>query len=257
MSVSKDEQSSPRRYQHHSDVGSLKKLAIDSVSDQYGQVPESFLFKPKHGGHILPLIFYPNAQLTVPSTAELPKGWRHDDGVRKTLVTLAENMAFTMYSTDGVGLSAIQVGVYLPIVVMGICTNNMRMGLNELKDLLMVLIKPEVVAMGPVVKQREGCLSFPAVFEMISRPEWVEVKALALDGTEHTFRVDDLLARVMHHEIDHTIGETILDRMDKEQRARTIARIRQFKKDVGALSKKSPRQVGVSSPVRKRRRKRR
>jgi peptide deformylase len=58
-----------------------------------------------------------------------------------------------------------------------------------------------------------GCLSFPEIFEEITRPGSVEVNALDAKGQPVHFKASGLLARAIQHETDHLNGILFIDRM--------------------------------------------
>ena len=64
----------------------------------------------------------------------------------------------------------------------------------------------------------EGCLSFPEIFADVTRPEFVEVKAMNEAGKPVEFRCGGLLARAVQHEGDHLNGILFIDRMDKKSK---------------------------------------
>ena len=66
------------------------------------------------------------------------------------------------------------------------------------------------------VGQEAGCLSFPEVFAEISRPQFVDVKALNEKGKPIEFRAGGLLGRAIQHEWDHLQGILFIDRMEKK-----------------------------------------
>jgi peptide deformylase len=80
----------------------------------------------------------------------------------------------------------------------------------------LVLINPEVTAVGEPVTGGEGCLSFPEIFADISRPGIVDVAALDAKGRPIAFRCGGLLARAVQHETDHLNGILFIDRMEKQ-----------------------------------------
>ena len=78
----------------------------------------------------------------------------------------------------------------------------------------------EVVAINPVIldskgasKDREGCLSFPSLYQDIRRAKTVRVQAYGLDGQPFEMTCADLPARVWQHEIDHLQGTLFIDKM--------------------------------------------
>ena len=116
---------------------------------------------------ILPIRKYPSPELTT-RAGEVT---RIDAGVRE----LVQDMVETMYAAPGVGLAANQVGVTRRIAVIDL-------SVGEEPDALHVLINPEIVASAGTQSDEEGCLSFPGITEIVTRPDRVTLRALNLDG---------------------------------------------------------------------------
>jgi peptide deformylase len=99
---------------------------------------------------------------------------------------LIADMFETMHERHGVGLAAQQIGKALQLTVIDVREAKDRPSTLELKDkpadveeiMPLVLINPEIKPSGEFVESGEGCLSFPEIFAEISRPEFVDVKAL-------------------------------------------------------------------------------
>lgn len=151
--------------------------------------------------------------------------------VDKNVVNLARSMLETMREEKGVGLAAVQVGFLERIFV---CDPG---------DNPLVLINPEIIE---VSKEKEvveeGCLSLPRVTVNIARPKKVKVKALDLKGRVQIIEAEDLLARIIQHEIDHLNGNLILDRASKEERRKALMELSEYflltQKDPTASSSK-------------------
>jgi len=107
---------------------------------------------------------------------------------------LLDNMADTMYSSNGVGLAAPQIGVSKRVVVV-----HSREGLIE-------LINPEIVHTAGEDVDVEGCLSIPGVFGDVRRAYTVEVVGLNRQGETVQIGAEGFLARILQHEIDHLEG---------------------------------------------------
>ena len=114
---------------------------------------------------------------------------------------LLDDMAETMYNTNGVGLAAIQVGVLRRAVVIDIEDEN---GLIE-------LINPEVIKTSGEQDGQEGCLSFPRKFGNVKRPNKVTVRAFDRHGKQFEITGEELLARAFCHETDHLDGKVFID----------------------------------------------
>ena len=75
----------------------------------------------------------------------------------------------------------------------------------------MELINPVITDSSGQKKASEGCLSVPGKVGLVDRAQKITVKALNRDGEEITLEAEDLLARVLQHEIDHLEGILFID----------------------------------------------
>jgi len=113
------------------------------------------------------------------------------------LEVLIEDMLDTMYDANGVGLAAPQVGILKQVVVIDI---------SEEGDSPIILINPEIIETDGSQTGDEGCLSVPGKSGVVTRPNYVKVKALNEDMEEVIYEGTELLARAFCHEIDHLHG---------------------------------------------------
>jgi peptide deformylase len=125
-----------------------------------------------------------------------------NDEIRK----LVEDMFETMYSSNGVGLAAPQVG------------KNLRLCIIDIGEDPQVFINPEIIKKGGKEVCDEGCLSFPGLSEKVERAARVVVRATDLDGSEYELQAEGLLARAVQHELDHLDGVLFIDRISKARR---------------------------------------
>lgn len=136
--------------------------------------------------------------------------------VSKKIKELVEDMFDTMYSQNGVGLAAPQIGEEYRIFVIDVSTGNEP--LNP-----MVFINPKIIKKSGAVISREGCLSFPEAFTDVKRYANVMVKAMDRNGRSFVLEAKDgtLLARAIQHEFDHLNGVLFIDhsinRFDAEE----------------------------------------
>ncbi|MCK8114162.1 peptide deformylase [Anaerosoma tenue] len=141
------------------------------------------------------------------------KGRAHDVDTQadQELRELVRAMAETMYAENGVGLAAPQVGVDKRVIVF------------DVDDRLAALCNPVITEFGDeTVVDEEGCLSVPGVNVPVERSQRVVCQGLTIEGREITIEAEDLLARVLQHEIDHLDGILILDRAPAEMRKSLI-----------------------------------
>ena len=112
---------------------------------------------------------------------------------------LINDMLDTMYEAMGVGLAAPQVGILKRIVTI------------DIGEGPIVLINPEILETSGEQTGEEGCLSVPGKAGLVTRPNYVKVKALNEDMEEIVLVGEELLARAFCHEIDHLDGKMYVD----------------------------------------------
>ncbi len=124
---------------------------------------------------------------------------------------LADEMVETMYAVPGVGLAAPQLGEPVRLVAVDL-------SIGREKGHLHVLINPEILESEGEQFEEEGCLSLPDVTERVRRFGRVRVRALNREGKEVVLDAQEMLSRVLQHEIDHLDGKLLLDRLSRVKR---------------------------------------
>ncbi len=143
-----------------------------------------------------------------------------DQGVKE----LVADMMATLRQAKGLGLAAPQVGSTTRLFILDLS------GL-DLTESIRVFINPEIVETSEEdVVMEEGCLSFPGIYQKISRPKRVKVKALDLDGKEFTLEADEMLARAIQHEYDHLEGVLFIDHISSLSRTLIKGKLNKLKK---------------------------
>ncbi len=130
------------------------------------------------------------------------------DEITDEVRQLASKMLEILYKAEGVGLAAPQIGISKRIVVIDISPNN-----PTAKP--MVLINPEIIKSEGQAEAEEGCLSVPEIRGGVKRAEKVTVEALDLNGNKISIEAQELLARVLQHEIDHLNGKFFVDHLSR------------------------------------------
>ncbi len=133
------------------------------------------------------------------------------DRVDESIVRLAGDMVETVHAAPGLGLAAPQVGVGKRLIVVDL-------SVGENKDALIVLVNPEIAKKEGEVTCEEGCLSVPDIREKVARPYRVTVRGLDLKGQPVEVDGEDLLARVLCHEIDHLEGILFVEKLSPLKR---------------------------------------
>ena len=117
-----------------------------------------------------------------------------------SMTHLVKRMKMTMKLYSGLGLAANQCGVKERVFVIG--TDQFQMA----------CINPKVIEVSEeLVKDTEGCLSFPAFFLNFPRPKWIEVEYTNENGERTQVKLDGLTARCFLHELDHLNGVKFTD----------------------------------------------
>ncbi len=116
---------------------------------------------------------------------------------------LIDDMFDTMYEADGVGLAAPQVGILKRIFVV-----------DTTGEDPMVFINPEIIETDGEQRGYEGCLSVPGKSGMVTRPNYVKVRALDENLEEFELEAEELLARAILHEYDHLDGHLYVERVE-------------------------------------------
>ena len=117
---------------------------------------------------------------------------------------LLADLKSTVKEANGLGLSAVQIGVPLRVFIIDLSAIDITADFK-------VFIDPEIIESSGMVEYEEGCLSFPGIFQRLSRPERVTVKASDENGQEFTMEAVGLTARAILHEYDHLDGVLFID----------------------------------------------
>ncbi len=125
------------------------------------------------------------------------------------LKELANDMFETMYSANGIGIAAPQIGKSLRIFVVDGTKLEEEDGMENFKK---VFVNPEILdETGEKWKFEEGCLSIPEVREDVSRHEEVTIRYFDENWEEHEETYDGMQARIIQHEYDHIEGILFTD----------------------------------------------
>ena len=138
---------------------------------------------------------------------------------------LIDNLFETMYSSNGIGLAAVQIGILKRILVVDVSTKDEK---NQ-----------PIVLVNPVIKNlsneksiyEEGCLSIPETFIEIERPKICEVEYIDRKGSKKILKCDGLLSTCVQHEINHLDGKLIIDHLSKLKKDFIIKKISKIKKN--------------------------
>jgi peptide deformylase len=134
----------------------------------------------------------------------LAKECREVKEITPRVKELVEDMLDTMYEANGVGLAAPQVGVLKRIVVIDVSPE---------ADQPLVMINPTILESSGEQTGYEGCLSIPGKSGVVTRPNYVRVKALDRDMNEFELEAEELFARAICHECEHLDGHMYVEKV--------------------------------------------
>lgn len=125
--------------------------------------------------------------------------------VTERIAELIEDMFETMYDADGVGLAAPQVGILKRIVVIDVTGEDP-----------ILLINPVIIETSGEQTGNEGCLSLPGKTGVVTRPNYVKLRAYDEEMKPFEIEGTELLARAFCHEIDHLDGHMYTELVEGE-----------------------------------------
>ena len=134
---------------------------------------------------------------------------------------LINRLKMTMKKYSGLGLSANQCGVFERVFVIG--TEHFQFA----------CINPKIIDQSAeMIKEYEGCLSYPALYIKIDRPSWIMASYYNENGEKMEVKMEGLTARCFQHELDHMNGIKFVEhvgpvalRMAKQKRDKVIKTI--------------------------------
>ncbi|MFP4490683.1 MAG: peptide deformylase [Spirochaetaceae bacterium] len=132
--------------------------------------------------------------------------------VNEDIIDLAHTMLEKMYTDDGLGLAAPQVGVEKRIFVCHVQNDQAR-----------IFINPQLIGTSQEQSSyEEGCLSIPGVYADVTRPSSISVQALNERGRPFNLEAHGMLARVILHEMDHLKGVLFIDHLEEKRREKLL-----------------------------------
>lgn len=119
---------------------------------------------------------------------------------KKEIGGLVNAMRRTMKASDGVGLSANQIGL------------DLRFFVAEVENKFYAIFNPKIIKQsGEEAEMEEGCLSVPERFGLVKRPDKIWLEGLDKNEKKIKIKAWGFLARVFQHEVDHLDGKLFTD----------------------------------------------
>ncbi|MBO5772569.1 MAG: peptide deformylase [Clostridia bacterium] len=114
---------------------------------------------------------------------------------------LLDDMKQTLDKIQGLGLSAVQVGVLKQVIII------------DYEDQFLEIINPKILATSGSCYDNEGCLSVVGFRGIVERPETIDLEYFDRFGNKKSIHAEGYFARVFFHEIDHLYGVLFCDKM--------------------------------------------
>lgn len=134
------------------------------------------------------------------------------DGVRG----LVEDLLETVDHEGRAGLAANQIGVSL------------RAFSWNLDGELGYILNPEIVEVSTETQGgEEGCLSVPGLFFERTRAAYAKCVGTDLDGNEVVFEGEEIIARLIQHEVGHLDGSLYVDGLERPEKKKALRAIRE------------------------------
>jgi peptide deformylase len=120
---------------------------------------------------------------------------------------LARDLVDTMYASNGLGLSACQIGLPYRVFAMRGSPENL------------VLFNPKIVQLSSdFVLLEETSLSFPGLIVEVNRPKSLRMRFTGPDGEVRTVQYTGMTARIVQHQMDHLDGKLFYNKTTRHRR---------------------------------------
>lgn len=135
----------------------------------------------------------------------LNKACRPVTEFNRRLHLLMDDLLDTLSEAGGAGLAAPQVGVLRRACVV----------MDDDTEEYIELINPSIIAQSGEQTGPEGCLSVPGKWGLVTRPNYVRVRAQDRDGKWFEVEGEGLTARCYCHKLEHLDGHLYTEHIDR------------------------------------------
>jgi len=148
-----------------------------------------------------------------PILREISRELTSEEILSPEVKTLISDMWETMEHAGGIGLAAPQIAIPLQLTVIRVPKDSERYPESEESDEF-VIFNPKITYLTEETQGFwEGCLSVPGLRGFVERPKKIRVDYLDQEAKPQSIELDDFLATVFQHELDHLIGKLYVDRI--------------------------------------------
>jgi len=167
----------------------------------------------------LKLVIYPNDILRI-TCDEVEK----NDFDSTSIKNLIKSLTDIAKKTSACGIAAPQIGDNRKVFIAKIEANSGK----EFTTFINPIIK--IADNAKIVVSREGCLSFPGVFENINRHDKIEVSAFDEEGNSFSLVLSGNDSVVVQHEYDHLVGTLMIDLISNLKKRVLLKKLKKIKK---------------------------
>ena len=126
---------------------------------------------------------------------------------------LLEDMWHSLAAAGGIGLAAPQIGISKQLAVIKLTEESDRY-LDMEDSEAFIIFNPKITVLDKTEQGFwEGCLSVPGLRGFVERPRKIRVDFLDENAKPRSIEVEDFLATVFQHELDHLVGKLYVDRI--------------------------------------------
>lgn len=130
---------------------------------------------------------------------------------KSEIADLIKKMRVAMEKTQGIGLSANQIGLDLNCFI------------AQIEKKFYAIFNPKIIKISKeMTEMEEGCLSVPETFGAVARPSKVVLEGWDKNGKKLKIKAWGMLARVFQHEVDHLNGTVFIDKATELHRYEEI-----------------------------------
>ena len=128
-------------------------------------------------------------------------------------IILLKDMWDSLEAAGGIGLAAPQIGVSRQLAIIKLSEESDRYpDMEDTEEF--VIFNPKITVIDETEQGFwEGCLSVPGLRGFVERPRSIRVDYLDENAKSKSIEIEDFLATVFQHELDHLIGKLYVDRM--------------------------------------------
>ncbi|HZK61979.1 MAG TPA: peptide deformylase [Anaerovoracaceae bacterium] len=156
---------------------------------------------------------------------------KHSEEVTEedNILDISQMLFDTLKKAEGIGLSCPQINLLKRAFV--IDTSPLVENDLSIERFEGVFINPVIIDSSSEKEiYKEGCLSFPGIYEDVSRPEKILIKYQNTSFNIIEEELDGIKARIFQHEFDHLEGILFIDKISLIKRKLLTGKLNKIKK---------------------------